>query len=510
MTAALPQATVDFVREAIRKEKERRAIEDADNENIERDREECKNLHTFVQRAWHVVEPFDPFITGWVIQAKCDHLTAVTLGQILRLIINEPPGLAKSMIVSVLWPAWEWGPLRLLHMRYLCSSFALPNVVRDNLRMRRLVQSAWFQARWPTVLVSDQNAKLKFENDHTGFREGRPFGSLTGGRGHRVIIDDPHSTEEAESEAHRASDKRIIKESLPSRVNDIKTSAIVAVLQRLHQQDFVGIIEELGLKYEKLILPMEFDPEKRCTTSIGFRDPRTKFGELLFEERFPRAEVEELKLSLGPYGIACQLQQEPIPRGGGLFQEHWFKVVDAAPADLTTVARGWDIAANPSDRASACTASLKMAYHARTRSYYVLHCMEATVSPHGLDLLMSNLADQDEDGVIQDLPQDPGAAGKIVIRYLVANLAGHNVKYSPESGDKEKRASLFAAQAEAGNVFIVRGQWNRLFLDRHASFPTGTRKDVVDAASRAFARVMPPRRKPGGVAPPIMARGEVS
>jgi len=69
---------------------------------------------------------------------------------------------------------------------------------------------------------------------------------------------------------------------------------------------------------------------------------------------------------------------------------------------------------------------------------------------------------------------------------MIRNLAGFNVKAIRPTGDKETRAKAFAAQAEAGNVRLVRGPWNNAFLDELCTFPNGRWDDQVDAASDAF------------------------
>ena len=82
-----------------------------DEIRIERDKRACAvSLAEFVRRAWHVLEPATEYVHGRHIEALCDHLEAVTRGDVTRLLINVPPGSSKSLIVSVFWPAWEWGP----------------------------------------------------------------------------------------------------------------------------------------------------------------------------------------------------------------------------------------------------------------------------------------------------------------------------------------------------------------------------------------------------------------
>jgi predicted phage terminase large subunit-like protein len=84
------------------------------------------------------------------------------------------------------------------------------------------------------------------------------------------------------------------------------------------------------------------------------------------------------------------------------------------------------------------------------------------------------------------LPQDPGQAGKSQIINLTKMLAGFNVRSSPESGDKVTRFSPFSAQAEAGNVMVLRGPWNEAWFNSLESFPEAKHDDDADSTSRAF------------------------
>src|SRR5699024_12271797 len=98
------------------------------------------------------------------------------------------------------------------------------------------------------------------------------------------------------------------------------------------------------LGYDHLCLPMEFEPERRCVTSIGFSDPRTEKGELLFPERFSREVVERDRAAMGEYAYAGQMQQSPAPREGGDFKPGNIEIIDALPAGLHFT-RGCDLAA---------------------------------------------------------------------------------------------------------------------------------------------------------------------
>ena len=435
-----------------------------------------------------MLEPGQAYLHGWHIDAICDHLEAVTDGRLTRLLINVPPGTMKSLIVSVFWPAWEWGPQGRASLRYLTTSYSENYAKRDSRRMRDLVSSLWFRSLWPEIVLT-RAGEISFENTARGGREGMPFQSLTGGRGDRVIIDDPHSTETAESEAERDRTTRIFRESVPTRLNNPVTSAIVVIMQRLHEKDISGQILALRLSYEHLMLPMEYEPERACSTSIGFSDPRSQEGDLLFPERFPRATVERDKVPMGSYAVAGQYQQRPGPRQGGLFKRAWFegKTVRAAPAGTRWV-RHWDLAGTKK-KSAARTAGVKLGKTPDGR-YIVGHVITEQDEGDAIRKLIKATAETDGPTVEISLPQDPGQAGKVQKADMIAMLAGWTAHGEPETGEKEDRARPFATQCEAGNVSLLAGPWNEAYLDELASFPTGKFKDQVDASSGAFGRLV--------------------
>ena len=446
------------------------------------EREICKrSLAAFAKRCWHILEPATPIKWGWALDSICEHLEAVAHGECRRLLINVPPGSMKSLLTGVIWPAWIWGPLGRQSSRFIGTAHKQDLAVRDSTKCRRLIQSDWFQDRWPVLLTSDQNAKTKFENSETGFREAMAFTSMTGARGDFVILDDPHSVDDANSTTKLAADIVTFREALPSRVNN-EHSAIVIAMQRLHEKDVSAIALQLG--YEHLCIPMRYE-EGRSKWSFGNGDPRTKDGELMFPERFPERQVAELEKTLGSYAAAGQLQQRPAPREGGLFKRAWFKTVPAIPKG-TQFVRGWDLAAT--EGSGDFTAGVKVGRQLDGR-FIIAHVTREQLSSAGVERLMINTATQDGYDCTISLPQDPGQAGKSQAAYLVQQLAGYVAKASTESGDKVTRAMPLAAQAEVGNVDLLAGEWNEAFLDEIGVFPAGAHDDQVDGASRAFNEI---------------------
>ena len=259
-------------------------------------------------------------------------------------------------------------------------------------------------------------------------------------------------------------------------------------MQRLHVDDISGVILKLKMPYIHLRLPMEFEVDARCETPIGCHDPRREEGELLFPQRFPCEVVERDKASLGPYGIAGQLQQRPHPREGAIFKRGWFEIVPAAPSDTKWV-RHWDLAGSKPSGSSyrqAWTAGVKLG-RAPNGVYYVAHVIRFRDEGNGVRMAIKTTA-QAEPHVNVSLSQDPGQAGKVQAQDMITMLDGFRVCATVETGSKRTRAEPFQAQAAAGNVKLVHGDWNEDYLDELVAFP-GPTNDQVDATSGAYARL---------------------
>jgi len=459
-----------------------------------------RHLYEFMRQAWHIVEPARPFIDAWHLRAICAHLEAVTDGHIRKLLINIPPGHAKSLAVSVFWPCWEW--TRHPERRWLYSSYALSLSVRDSVKCRRIIESPWYRARWGHVfrLRDDQNAKLKFENDQTGYRLSTSVGgAVTGERGDRVVVDDPHNMLEVESDVRRQEALTWWDEAMSTRLNDYHTGAHVIVMQRLHADDLAGHVLEQG-GYEHLRLPTEYDPATTKTTGIGFCDPRTIEGELLCPALFGPEQNVDAKIRLGSYGYAGQHGQTPSPRTGGMIPIDRLTIVEVAPVGAQRV-RYWDKAGTQGG--GAYSAGVKIA-RGFDGVYYIEDVVRGQWAAEARNAIMRQTAQTDGVGVVVWQEQEPGSGGKESAEISVKLLAGYAIYTERVTGDKETRATPFAAQVQAGNVRLVTGDWVRAFLDEARDFPASKYKDQIDAAGGAFNKLalMPAQQgQPAAAAP---------
>ena len=496
------------------------------------DRARCElSLYEFVKQAWHILHPSTPLTEGWCLRVMCEHLQAVSEGHISRLLINVPPGTAKSMLTSVFWPSWEWMCRGQPGMQYIGSSYDKRLSVRDMVHARDLISSEWCQARWPIEWKEDDRGKEKYSNTDKGFRYAASTGAgLTGWRGQRFIIDDPHSVALAESDVERAAARFWFTETTPTRFTDPKKPVYVVIMQRLHSADISGLIID-GLMEQQnwtvLVLPMEFEKKYASWTSIPtvdgakpkwvrrckddgdpcpyfvpakksdprskllyLQDPRTEQDELLFPERYPKSAVDQLKVQLmldgGDYAVACQLNQRPVPREGGMFRIDQITMVDA-PLEGQTV-RGWDLAASK-DKTSPWTVGIKLTL-AHDGRLCIDHCVRLRGDPHEVRSAIQLTAEADGLDVSQDIPMDPGQAGKAQVAQFAKDLQGFDCRFSPESGSKEVRAEPIAAQTNAGNVCMVKGSWNGMVLAELGLFPGSVFKDITDALSRAYHAIL--------------------
>ena len=486
-----------------------------------------KSLAYFVKRAWHVLEPAQPYSHNWHIDMIAEHLEAISAGVEVngrpynRLLINVPPGAMKSMILNVFFPAWEWGPRNMPSMRYLCAAHKIENLsARDAYKMRTLVTSEWYQARWGNrVKVSaDQSAKLNFANEATGFRIATAISSLTGIRADRVFIDDPHSVESATSELMMKGEVTNFLEAVPTRLNDPIKSAIVVIMQRLHEADISGaILDDVNRKtpglWDHVMLPMRFDPRRSGPTLLGTQDPRDEEGELFFPARFPADVVARDEASLGPYGTAAQFAQEPAPRGGGIIKDEWWKLwtepkypaldfvlasLDTAyttkeendysaltiwgvyTTDRTAVARPFSGRYNPNEEPE-------------TRDY-------AEAAPRVIMLfawqkrlefpdLVETVSRDCRRFAVDRLLVESKAAG-ISLAQELRRAVGHEEfavqLIDPKGGDKVSR--LYAVQHlfSEGMVFAPDKEWAEMVIGQVRNFPKGKHDDLVDTVSQAM------------------------
>ena len=470
----------------------------------------------FVRLMWGVVEP-KPLEWGRHMQTVCDALQAVAEGKCKRLIVNIPPGFSKSLITSVFYPAWKW--LRNPSDRTLYLSRSDKVGSRDSDRFRTLIKSEEYRSivdKLPNPWRIRIDQVELVANTAKGRRECAALGSgNTGKRADAIVIDDPHDVSEAIEGAPERIAERMgeaaqnFDQVLQSRLNDKRTDPIILIMQRLHEGDLSGhcmkVTNDDGTpEWRTLILPMRYDPE--------IADPcdwRTIPGELLDPDRFPEEVVRKDEKALGAQASG-QHGQRPVAATGGMFPVAQWTFVDhrSYPHQYEREIAGWDLAFGKSEGSAYHVGVFGGKKLGKAYIYAVIRLRaEANV-------LIDRMID-----ARKQFPKATGwyvesaASAKPVRDVITARVPGFVLV--PPEGDKVARAQSWQPYVASGNVILPCtcgqadphhhevaadalpvDQWVREFVAEHASFPKGTLKDQVDAASYFVRPLLETKDKP--------------
>jgi predicted phage terminase large subunit-like protein len=450
-----------------------------------------RSLKEFTKNSWGTIEPGRDFYDNWHIDAISDHLQAVVEGDIKRLIINIPPRHMKSISVAVALPAWTWTIQP--EKKFLYASYAGSLSIRDSVKCRRLIDSRWYKEHFGEAfkLTTDQNQKQRFENDRTGQRIATSVdGALTGEGGDIIIIDDPHNVREAESSTVREGVLEWWDQAMQTRLNDPKTGAFIIIMQRVHETDLTGhILRNEYNDWDHLCLPARYEIGHPTPTKskLGFTDPRTKEGELLWPERIDVKTLDSLEKSLGSYASAGQLQQRPMPKGGGILKAEWWVPWEKNDLpEIEYVLQSWDTAFSTKEKTSYSARTTWGVFKERGMTCAIVLEMwyDRVTYPELRKLAQEAYQDWQPDAVLIEKK----ASGQSLLQDL--RMAGIPVlEYMPDK-DKEARAHASSALLEDGRIYFpFDKKWAKNLIDICASFPATDNDDIVDTCTQAWLRL---------------------
>lgn len=407
-----------------------------------------------------------------------DVLEKVARGEIKRLMIQMPPRHSKSELVSRLFAGYY---LRhnLHHFVGLTSysaelAYTLSRAAREHFIKcgGKLKYDASAVSHWETP-------------EGGGMWAAGVGGSITGKGAHLLIIDDPlKNAEDAASDLIRSKQKEWYSSTFETRAEP--DAAIVVIQTRWHEDDLTGWLLEQESSSEPerwhiVCLPAiaeELEPfPPTCTVEPDFRE----YGEALCPERYNESFLLRRK-SKGEYTFNALYQQRPSSREGRFFHVDKLGVVDAAPVGGRR-GRGTDKAATAGD--GDFTAGVKM-LKADDGYFYVEDSKRGQWDTGTRDREIRQTAELDGRDVTQIGEQEPGSGGKESAENFIRLLSGFPVKVEKVSGSKELRADPFSSQVNAGNVRLVRGPWNKAYIEELRMFPNGRHDDQVDASSLVF------------------------
>lgn len=398
-----------------------------------------------------------------------------------RLNINLPPRHGKSLLISQFFPAWfllvyPW-------RRVILCSYEADFAAQWGRKVRDLVIQ-WGPVFGVNVAAGSKAAdRWEITKHGGGMQTAGVGGPLLGKGADLLLLDDvTKNAEEALSPTHRSKLWEWYTSTAYTRLEP--GGAVVNVQQRWHTEDMTGKLRASEPnRWKELVLPAiakENDP-------LG-REP----GQPLWPERYDAVELEQ-KRKLAPTWFAAQYQQEPMDLTGGFFRGlEKVPIIDATPtaSQFEKIVRAWDLAATEAQAGSDpdWTVGAKMGRH-KDGTFWLMDVQRARLGPQGVRDLIRQTAQADGEKVSIFVEREGGASGKIASQSIVADLAGFSARAIKPEGSKAERAEPWGAQIEAGNVRLVKAEWNRALLDEHRSFPTGMHDDIVDACSGAFRQL---------------------
>jgi predicted phage terminase large subunit-like protein len=432
-------------------------------------------------------------------------------GDIKRLIVTMPPRHSKSEFVSRRLPAYILG--RNPDAKIIATSYGADLASRMNRDVQRIIDSPEYNRLFPGTNLSGVNNRtisgsylrnsdiFEIVGRFGSYRSSGIGGGIIGMGFNFGVIDDPFKDrKQANSPAYRNSVYDWFRSVFMTRQEP--GAGILITMTRWHEDDLVARLlklakEESGadqweiINFPAIAEQIEYGENEYPTIEdtvppigMGSLDPR-ETGEALWPDRFDEDALESIRIMLGSYEWNALYQQRPKAPEGYRIKRHWFdKVVREVPRDAKFV-RYWDKAGT--EDGGAYTAGVLMAQY--EGFYYIVDVKRAQLSAFERERMIKQATqEQMKYGRVRTyIEQEPGSSGQDSVKMTIANLAGFSVYADRPSGDKDERLYPFEAQAEAGNVRIVKGDWNEAYLDELAAIGPGCKyRDQADATSGAF------------------------
>ena len=454
------------------------------------------DLSSFICRSFQELNPQTDYLHNWHVDLIASKLMQVERGEITRLIINLPPRNLKSICASVAFPAWVLG--RNPSRKVICASYASELAIKLAMDCRQVMLSPWYQAIFPrTRLSAARTAVHDFTTTERGGRMAvSTGGGITGRGGDILIIDDPLKPDEALSEVTRKNVNEWFHGTAYTRLDSKRHGAIVIIMQRLHLEDLVGYVKEMG-GWEIINLPAiaEEDTEIEFETICGPRKVIRSAGTALHSERESLETLASIRANMGEFRFSGQYQQSPVPIGGGLIKTDWIKTYELSelPPSFEIMVQSWDTASkdhNFADFSVCVTLGLK------NKMIYILDVRRARMDFPTLRRTAIELAHPYKPHAI--LVEDASSGIQLVQDLKEQRI--YSVKPIKPQGDKQTRLFAQSSLFESGVVRVPKeARWVTDFVHELTSFPFHKFDDQVDAISQGLGYLRERLDEPGGM-----------
>lgn len=445
------------------------------------------SLADFVERTTgHVLDDWQRHL--------CARLERLEYERDQRIVIHAPPQMGKSVILSQRFPVWLLTRRPDITIKLACYNITRAakhsRVARDLMQSKEFLQM--FPAdglRLPKMASAEEwstAARLAKRDSQASFKALGLQTGFVGEGADLLLIDDPYAApEDARSAIINEKTCAFWPETAKPRMKP--GANVVKMFHRYTEDDAAGrALVEGGWEYLRYAAIADGD-YKLPTTGETWSDPLGREEGERLSSRFPESWYAE-RMANG-YTWLSQFQGRPTNKEGAFFRISQLEILPAAPANLKTV-RAWDLAASTKGD---YTAGVKLGKD-DAGLFYVLDVVRGQWLPDERNKVMLQTAALDGKQTRIRLAQDPGQAGIDQVQALTRMLAGYTVKTERESGSKTVRADDLASQVNVGNVKLIQGAWNRVFIEELRTFPLGRNDDQVDAASNSFNELATARK----------------
>jgi len=442
-----------------------------------------------------------------------------------RLMILKPPRTSKTEQCAKLFPSWLLG--KNPDSQIIISSYAAELAQESSRAVRDYVESDRYQAIFGQRSVLGEPVSLSEDSRSIGnwhlaaphrgvLRAVGVGGGATGFGAHLFILDDPFKNrDEAESEVNRRRVMSWWRSSALTRLED--GGAILIIHTRWHPDDVAGELiqamagdDPLSDRYVILNIPAvayeedqypHSEAEQRELMLRGIFIPLQhegdplgrKPGESIWPEKFTRADYDRTRVNVQEFEWASLFQQQPRPASGGFFDEADFTIVEpgAVPENLKWM-RYVDPALGKNKR-SDFNVTLATGFDESSGNVYYRDGLKVRELNSFMGLVKASMLSDLEVGTEWGF-EDVAFQSLVMQTYLKkSELAGVLMRPVQPKGDKEMRARLVQTRAKSGKVKLVRGPWNRDFINQALAFPNGQHDDWIDTASGGLAMAAKPR-----------------
>ena len=429
---------------------------------------------SFVKTMW------PNFIHGQHHALMAQKFEEIASGKIKRLIINMPPRHTKSEFASYLLPAWFLG--KFPQKKIIQCSNTAELAVGFGRKVRNLVDGENYAKVFPNVsLRSDSKAAGRWSTNANGeyFAIG-VGGTVTGKGADLLIIDDPHSEQEAALAAGDPSvfDKVYEWYTSGPRQRLQPGGSIVVVMTRWSKRDLTGkicqaMVDRDGDEWEIISLPAIKRNEKP-----------------LWPEFWSYEELDKLRIELPLSKWQAQYQQDPTSEEGALVKREWWRVWDKeTPPPCDYIIQSWDTAFTKSERAdySACT-TWGVFYLNEDKTDANIILLDAFKERMEFPTLKQRAYDMYKDWEPDSFIVEAKASGAPLI-FELRRMGIPVQEFTPTRGnDKISRVNSVSDLFASGKIWAPRKRWAEEVVEELAAFPNSDHDDLVDSTTQALLR----------------------